>query len=458
MSLSSSHRPVRAAVAVVTSLSLTVAGVPAVANAGAPAQPRSVAITSPDDMVRVLESAWTGSDDPANLLRQEFDINGVKITGAAALAGALGTLAALGAVSAVVINAIVNAVTGNTGKGLSSGSGSSEPSKSTPATGEQTHPQAEYLNRFDFTPVRPDRAMGGFSGIDQVKPGEYVVISDDKNEHGPIRAYRFTSSDLRMFTPAGELHFTQPDGSPYTDYIDAEEIRVLPDGNLLWTTEGKAKRGDVVPPQIIESTPDGKEIRRINTPAYHVPDGREKRGIYDNNGPEAMALLSDGRTIVTVEENALAQDGHKNDDKHSSLNRVTFYDLESGTPTKEYVVRVNAGRGAVSLLADEKDNLYLLERGFFKNLGVSGENKAEIYKLDVTGADDVLGKEALAGSERTVSKQLVFDFSTVKPHPDNVEGIAWGPRDADGRRPLVAVTDDNFSDKQATLFHTLLLP
>ncbi|MCT1451941.1 esterase-like activity of phytase family protein [Corynebacterium sp. p3-SID1145] len=458
MSLSSSRRPVRAAVAVATSLSLTVAGVPTVANAGAPAQPRSVAITSPDDMVRVLESAWTGSDNPANLLRQEFDINGVKVTGAAALAGALGTLAALGAVSAVVINAIVNAVTGNTGKGLSSGSGSSEPLKSTPATGEQTHPQAEYLNRFDFTPVRPDQAMGGFSGIDQMKPGEYVVISDDKNEHGPIRAYRFASSDLRTFTPAGELHFTQPDGSPYTDYIDAEEIRVLPDGNLLWTTEGKAKRGDVVPPQIIQSTPDGKEIRRINTPAYHVPDGREKRGIYDNNGPEAMALLSDGRTIVTVEENALAQDGRKNDDKHSSLNRVTFYDLESGTPTKEYVARVNAGRGAVSLLADEKDNLYLLERGFFKNLGVGGENKAEIYKLDVTGADDVLGEETLAGSERTVSKQLVFDFSTVKPHPDNVEGIAWGPRDADGRRPLVAVTDDNFSDKQATLFHTLLLP
>ena len=100
----------------------------------------------------------------------------------------------------------------------------------------------------------------------------------------------------------------------------------------------------------------------------------------------------------------------------------------------------------------------MLERGFFKDLGDNGENKAEIYKLDLDGADDVLGREKLAGKEKTVDKSLVFDFATEKPHPDNVEGLAWGPRAADGRRAMIVVTDNNFSDTQTTYFHTVLVP
>lgn len=319
-------------------------------------------------------------------------------------------------------------------------------------TSEQDH-RAEYLGRFDFGAQNTDPSIGGLSGIDQSGDG-YIAISDDKNEHGPIRAYRFQADDEREFQATETVPLTQSDGEDYTGYIDAEEIRELPNGNLLWTTEGKAKDGDAVPPQLIESTADGHEVRRIDVPSYHQPDGHEHTGVYDNNGPEAMTLLPGGQYALTVNENALAQDGSKNSDTEPSLNRVTIYDLETGQPAAEYVLPVEAQRGVTSALTDEDGNLYILQRGYLKDIG---ENRAEIYKVDLSAADDVLGKESLDGTEATAQKDLVFDFATVEPHPDNVEGMAWGPHNEDGSRTLFVVSDDNFNDSQSTLFHTLKL-
>ena len=35
---------------------------------------------------------------------------------------------------------------------------------------------------------------------------------------------------------------------------------------------------------------------------------------------------------------------------------------------------------------------------------------------------------------------------------DNFEGLAWGPPDDTGVRPLIVVSDDNFSSAQVTAF------
>jgi hypothetical protein len=35
---------------------------------------------------------------------------------------------------------------------------------------------------------------------------------------------------------------------------------------------------------------------------------------------------------------------------------------------------------------------------------------------------------------------------------DNIEGISWGPRLANGNRTLVLVADNNFADNQVTQF------
>ena len=450
--MSRSARSVRsAAVALTVSVALAVNPAPAVAGGGHPEAPAP----APAPTVPGLNDLPSLSLDLGALGQREIMIGGVKVPVPAALAGVAAAAAVLGGLSVVIIKAITGALPGQSEAGSSAGSSDGgEKGEPTPAEPKE----AEYVNRFDFSAGNTDKAAGGFSGIDEVAPGRYVVLSDDKNEHGPVRAYFFTTADQKTFTRDGMVEFTDPQGKAYTEFLDPEEIRVLPNGHFLWTTEGSGRLGKVVAPQLIESAPDGKEIRRIDVPKYQVPNGFSTRGIYNNNGPEGMTLIDGGRTAVTVQENALAQDGAKNSEKDASLNRITFYDLDSGEPTREYVVRVDAGRGATSLLADENGELYMLERGFFKELGDNGENKAEIYKLDLDGAEDVLGREKLTGEEKTVGKSLVFDFATEKPHPDNVEGLAWGPRAADGRRTMIVVTDNNFSDTQTTYFHTVLVP
>jgi hypothetical protein len=58
-----------------------------------------------------------------------------------------------------------------------------------------------------------------------------------------------------------------------------------------------------------------------------------------------------------------------------------------------------------------------------------------------------------------VQKKLLLDLkktpglsSELAPSLDNFEGLAWGPRLADGRQTLILVSDDNFSVRQRTWF------
>lgn len=304
---------------------------------------------------------------------------------------------------------------------------------------------SEYKGAFDLGKAANDPLVGGLSGIEALGPGKYIAISDDKGEEGPVRAYHLTQ-DGESYGVGEQVTFADKNGTPYAEageFIDAEEIRVLPNGNFLWTTEGRSK-GGVVTPQMIESTPDGKEVRRIDVPAHHVPDGSEKKGVQDNKGAEGLALLPGGTTAVTVTERPLAQD-------RGNRVRVTYYDLAASKATKEYVVPVSLGRGVSAAIADENGDLYILERGFNE---VTKKNSGEIFKLDSSDAEDVLGKEKLDGKEKAVDKQSVFKFAE---HPDNVEGLAWGAKTAEGKRTLLVITDNNFSDKQRTLIHTIAL-
>nr|VDG62339.1 Uncharacterized protein conserved in bacteria [Streptococcus thermophilus] len=414
-----SRRPARAVIAAATALSLTTA---------------------------TVQSADAAPLEISALPQQDVVINGVKVPMPAALLAVAGITAALGGLSTFIVQVIINAAAGQK-DGFGPGGSSGKPKKAAP--------QAEYLNRFDFSEGNDDNKIGGLSGIELVEQDRYIAISDDKNEHGPIRAYYFKTTDGgKTFTEDGMVTFTQADGGKYTDYLDPEEIRLLPNGNYLWTTEGAADKGKYIAPQIIESTPDGKEVRRIDAPAHHAPDEKGTKGVHDNKGPEAMAVLADGKTMITINEDALAQDGPENSDTHSSLARITVYDVNSGKAIKEHAVRVSPGRGVTSLLADDNGNLFMLERGFDED---TETNMAQIYTLNLKGADDVLGTEALSGMEKTASKTLIFDFDKRKPHPDNVEGLAWGPKNAaaNGGRSMVVVTDDNFNDSQSTLMHLL---
>lgn len=181
-----------------------------------------------------------------------------------------------------------------------------------------------------------------------------------------------------------------------------------------------------------------------------------------NKGPEGMALIDGGRTIVTVNEAHLLHDAEATRQDQASdgtLTRVTYYDVASGEAVKEYVLPVGPlypgakDRGMSSLLSDEEDNLYVLERGYIPGEG----NRAEIYAISGEAATDVLGEDRISGAEKPMRKEKIFDFSDLGESCENVEGMAWGDADKQGEKNLYVISDNNFSDKQKTLIHHLVV-
>ena len=67
-----------------------------------------------------------------------------------------------------------------------------------------------------------------------------------------------------------------------------------------------------------------------------------------------------------------------------------------------------------------------------------------VARPDPNGAD--------ATGRTPLLKELVLDFDDLGIPLDNVEGMTFGPDLADGRRTLVFVSDDNFSETQVTQF------
>jgi hypothetical protein len=94
--------------------------------------------------------------------------------------------------------------------------------------------------------------------------------------------------------------------------------------------------------------------------------------------------------------------------------------------------------------------LLVLERAYAMGVG----NSLRLYVVDTAEATDTLGRAKLeAGTFRAAPKQLVADFATLGlSRLDNTEGLCWGPRLPNGRRCLVAVSDDNFNASQVTQF------
>ncbi|MDF1484973.1 esterase-like activity of phytase family protein [Ramlibacter sp. H39-3-26] len=319
--------------------------------------------------------------------------------------------------------------------------------------------------------------VGGLSGIDyDPATGLYALVSDDRSEHGPARIYTARIGiDAAGGAVSVELQSAIPllrgDGQPGAsaraagagdEVLDPEAVRwrATPRGPvLLWTTEGDFARG--FGPALRESAPDGTLLRTFGLPAMFAPDRAGRRGPRDNKGFEGLALTPDGRHAWLAMEGALVQDGPLPAvGVPGGPCRLTCVDLQSGRALRQIAYMPDAVPHAPVLPGGMADNgisevlmldahaMLVLERSYALGRGVS----LRLYRIDTREAGDVLGVDALApGNHRPAAKTLVADFATLGlPQIDNTEGLCWGPPLPDGRRTLLAVSDDNFNLGQVT--------
>ncbi|MFW9260733.1 phytase [Nostoc sp. CALU 546] len=364
----------------------------------------------------------------------------------------------------------------------------------------KTIPRAEFVEETTFvtgfipagvagTVNGVETPLGGLSGVTyDAANNRYYAISDDRSQFGPARFYTFTADSEVTFTNVTPLK--DSDNNLFATFsIDPEGIALTNNETVFISSEGEVNpgAGRVSNPFIKEfSLTTGQEVRSLFVPSKFLPvvqdtnsnglvdaGDTQTSGVYNNLGFESLTITPDQKTLFTATENALSQDGLRASLTSGSRSRILQYNLLSGQPEKEYLYITDAiadvpnpstgfaDNGLVDLLAiDNRGTLLALERSFAQGVG----NTIKIYEVSLQGSTDIsfydslnnLSTEQLEAIQ-PAQKRLLLNLNDLDlPNgTDNIEGITFGPKLADGRQSIVLVSDNNFNQSQFTQILTL---
>jgi hypothetical protein len=269
--------------------------------------------------------------------------------------------------------------------------------------------------------------------------------------------------------------------------FDPEGFVVAPDGNFYVADE--------YGPSVYEFNSSGTFIRAFATPKNLIPqagnnpnyvDSRPTitTGRQDNRGFEGLTLSPDGTKLFAILQDPLVNEGNPDGRRSPNLRLVEFntttaqsvaqyiYTLESVEKINKRIPGTennfgsnaqgrNIGISAITALNDheflvlERDN-----RGFGVEDPTSSQpiGSKRVYKIDLSGATDVSdisfsGTNKLPANVTAVSKSLFLDIAATlqaagEVVPEKFEGLAIGPKLADGSYALLIGTDNDFSVTQ----------
>ncbi len=182
-----------------------------------------------------------------------------------------------------------------------------------------------------------------------------------------------------------------------------------------------------------------------------------------NGGMEGLAISPDGKKLFAMMQRPLLQDSQPAADgkRIGRFNRLLEIDVVSGA-TCEFVYPLDKSSNGVSeILAINAHEFLLIERDSKEGLEATDKR---ITRIDVRGATDVSHVDVLPVNElpsgiHSVQKSLFLDlldpkFGLAGEHfPEKVEGLAFGPNLADGRRLLLIAVDNDFRSDRPILIH-----
>ena len=341
-------------------------------------------------------------------------------------------------------------------------------------------------------------ALGGLSGVtyDAVN-NRYYAISDDRSQNA--RFYTFTLDPVtNTVTFTNVVQLKDINGNPFAaNSLDPEGIALTNNGTVLISSEGEVRpdlgASRVTNPFIKEfNLTTGQEIRSLAVPKKFLPvvqdtnnnnvvdtGDTQTSGVRNNLAFESLTITPDQKTLFTATESALFQDGAISTTTTSSRSRIIQYNLVTGQPEKEYLYITDpiakapiggtaADNGLVDLLAiDNRGTLLALERSFAVGQG----NTIKIYEISLQGATDINTVDSLSSlttsqlaAIQPAQKRLLLNLDSLSlpnsdgNHPtgtDNIEGLAFGPKLADGTQSIILVSDNNFGSTQFTQILTL---
>jgi hypothetical protein len=321
--------------------------------------------------------------------------------------------------------------------------------------------------------------VGGLSGIDyDPRSGNWILESDDRSEIGPARFYtarlRYDERGFDAVTLTGVNLFRQADGSNYPspaafasaggagEVPDIETIRYDPlDDSIWYASEGSRKLG--LDPFVRHARGDGAYLGTLPVPAMFNVSAQET-GSRNNLSFEGICFAPDGRSLWLGMEAPLYQDGPLASIGHGAVSRITRFD-RTGRVLAQYAYRLDpvqavaapgrfSDNGVSEILAIDGHQLLAIERSGVQDAAGIFKFYIRLYRFDTDGATDVRAIASLKDAGyQAVGKRLLLNLNMAGlPKVDNLEGMAWGSRLANGHDTLVLVSDDNFNASQVTQF------
>jgi hypothetical protein len=331
---------------------------------------------------------------------------------------------------------------------------------------QATIPKITFLGEVNFpTGLKfKNTEVGGLSGITYNGDKQiYYAISDDRSSKAAARFYTLEidldrekiSEETVTFIDVTTL--LNETGQPFPPLsIDSEGI-TFTQKSLFISSEGDRKRQ--IQPFIREFSLVGKQLQSLPIPEKFLiqPDS----GVINNRALENLTVTPSKKYLFTATENALIQDGTEANISTGSPCRILQYDLIKGEAKKEFLYITepitstsnNFGdfetNGLAEIIALDDTHLLSLERSFSLDTG----NVIKLFQVDLSNADNIQKINSLNNQFTHISpvkKELLLDLSNLELILDNIEGMTFGPKLADGQRSLILVSDNNFNPLQST--------
>lgn len=243
-----------------------------------------------------------------------------------------------------------------------------------------------------------------------------------------------------------------------------------PEGIVINPHNGNLLVSDEYGPSLYEFDRNGNMVRQFTTPANLTPrnaatgtpnfagDTGNDAGKRTNRGFEGLAISPDGKFSFAMLQSAMLDEGGSN----GVYNRIVKFDNATGEAVAQYAYQMDTagqGRGISALVAVNDNEFLVLERN---NRGVGVDSNLSspdkrVYSINLSGATDVtnVDLDAAGASFTAVLKNTTpfIDLAANKPFlggrsPEKWEGLAIGPKLADGTYMILAGTDNDYSISQ----------
>jgi hypothetical protein len=248
-----------------------------------------------------------------------------------------------------------------------------------------------------------------------------------------------------------------------------------PEGLAINPVNGNLLVSDEYGPSLYEFNRSGQLLRQYTVPAnllpkagtatdYNAAPPTLTAGREPNRGFEGLAISPDGRYAYAVLQNGAVQDGWTSSSR-GLYTRIVKYDTQTGAAVGQYAYKLESagqGRGISALVALGNERFMILERnnrGVGVGATVASPDK-NVFVIDLAGASDVSNLALPATGDLPAgftavskgAKIIDLDANTLaalgNKSPEKWEGLAVGPKLANGKYLVLAGTDNDYSVTQ----------